>query len=61
MTKSEIPMKGYWLGQDIDELPREKLIEIIHHLNRQLESARDATRSVIEISRLAREASSRIR
>lgn len=25
---TEVPMKGYWMGQDIDTLPREKLIEI---------------------------------
>jgi hypothetical protein len=55
----DVPMKSYWMGQDVDTLPREALMEIIHHLNRQLESARDATRSVIEINQLAREARQR--
>lgn len=49
-----IPMKSYWMGEDVDTLPREKLMEIIHHLNQQLESARSATRSIIEINELAR-------
>ena len=48
-------MKSMWMGQDIDTLPRETLIEIIHYLNQQLESARDATRSIIEINALARQ------
>lgn len=52
-------MKGLWMGEDIDTLPREKLIEIIFHLNSQLDAARAATRSVIEISELARRAARR--
>jgi hypothetical protein len=59
MAASEIPMKGLWMGEDIDTLPREKLIEIIFHLNRQLDGARDATRSIIEINELARKARQR--
>lgn len=54
-----IPMKSYWMGEDIDTLPREKLIEIIHSLGRQLDGARDATRSIIEINELARKARAR--
>ena len=53
------PMKSYWDGQDINELPREKLMEIISYLNRQLESTRDAMHSIIEINELARRARSR--
>jgi hypothetical protein len=56
---SDIPMKRYWMGQDVDTLPREKLIEIIDHLHRQLEGARAATRSVIEINDLARRSRAR--
>jgi hypothetical protein len=41
----EIPMKAYWMGQDIDDLPRETLIEIIHYMQKQLDSAREATDS----------------
>jgi hypothetical protein len=55
----DVPMKSYWMGQDVDTLPRETLMEIIHHLNQQLESARNATRSIVEINRLARESRSR--
>lgn len=55
MTNGQIPMKAYWMGKDIDELPREKLIEIIHHLNRQIENQRKTTQSIISIYRLAGE------
>lgn len=51
---SQIPMKAYWYGQDIEELPREKLLEIIGYLNQQLESTRSAMQSIIEIENLAR-------
>lgn len=57
---TEIPMKFYWMGDDgpvdVDTLPREKLLEIIHHLNRDLESARNSTRSIIKIHDMARRA-----
>lgn len=52
----DIPMKCYWMGEDVDTLPRERLMEIIHHLNQQLESARRCTSSIIEINELARRA-----
>lgn len=55
----EIPMKSTWMGEDIDTLPREKLVEIIHHLDRQLQGAYAATKSVIEINDLARKARQR--
>ena len=54
-----VPMKSFWMGEDVDTLPREKLMEIIHHLSQQLESARNATRSIIEINELARKARQR--
>jgi hypothetical protein len=50
------PVKSLWMGQDIEQLPRETLIEIIHHLSRQLDGARTAARSVIEIHQMARAA-----
>jgi hypothetical protein len=56
---TEIPTKMYWMGQDVDTLPRETLVEIIRHLGRDVESARKATDSVVEINRLAREAQRR--
>lgn len=55
----DVPMKSYWMGQDVDTLPRETLMEIIHHLSRDLESARRATSSIIEINELARKARQR--
>lgn len=58
-ARDEVPMKSYWMGQDVDTLPRETLMEIIHHLNRQLEGARAATRSIVEINALARKARAR--
>jgi hypothetical protein len=56
----EVPMKSTWMGEDIDTLPREKLIEIIHHLGRDLDAARAATRSVIEMGELVRKARQRL-
>jgi hypothetical protein len=56
---TDVPMKSYWMGRDIDDLPRETLLEIIGHLGRELESARNAARSIIEINELARKARSR--
>jgi hypothetical protein len=40
----EVPMKAYWMGEDIDTLPRERLIEIVHELSRQLEVMQEAMR-----------------
>lgn len=57
---TEIPMKRYWMGQDIDEFPREKLIEIIDHLAWELETTRAAARSIIEIGELGRRARSHL-
>lgn len=57
---TDVPMKSTWMGEDIDKLPREKLVEIIHHLDRQLQSAYAATKSVIEINDLARKAQRRL-
>jgi hypothetical protein len=54
MTK--IPMKRYWMGEDLDNLSREKLLEIIDHLNDRLEHSYSVTRSVIDINNLARKA-----
>lgn len=44
--------KSYWLGQDIDTLPRETLMEVIHHLSREVESMRDMLIREREMSRL---------
>ncbi len=47
----EIPMKMYWMGEDIETLPRERLIEIISHMGRELDASRDRTMKVLEMSR----------
>jgi hypothetical protein len=46
----DIPTKAYWMGEDIDTLPAEKLREIIRCLGRELEESRNATRRVLEMS-----------
>jgi hypothetical protein len=43
------PLKRFFRGEDVDNLPREKLLEIIDILERQLQSANNCTRSIIEI------------
>lgn len=37
---SGIPTKLFWQGEDVESLPREKLIEIIRHLANDLERTR---------------------
>jgi len=54
-----VPMKTYWMGEDIEMLPREKLIEIIQDLGQQIDQQRKMTHSVIEISNMARRARER--
>lgn len=56
-----IPMKMMWMGEDVETLHRDVLIEIIRQLHRDLESTRNITRATIAINRAAREASSRCR
>jgi hypothetical protein len=46
------PMKSYWMGEPIDDMPREKLLEIIDHLGRELEAARDGMRRHLEMERM---------
>lgn len=48
-------MKTYWMGKDIDTLPRDKLVEIIRQLYGLMEANRIATQSMIEINKLTRE------
>jgi len=56
----EIPMKMYWMGEDVEDLPREKLVEIIHHLHEQVESTRSILRATIDINRAGLEARQRL-
>lgn len=48
---NEIPMKSYWMGEPVDDMPREKLIEIIHHLARDLDQSRDHHRASLDLMR----------
>lgn len=52
-----IPMKHYYMGEDIEALPRERLIEIIVELAHNLESTREmaigSTRLMADIARAA--------
>lgn len=61
MTKKfeTVPMVVLWEGERVDELPREKLIEIISELGRDLETERDLRRkeSVSHVRQLAEIAS----
>lgn len=50
---AEIPMKMCFMGEDVDSLPRERLIEIIRLLHREVESTRSILRSTININRAA--------
>lgn len=57
---TEMPMKMSWMGEDIDTLPRERLIEVIRQLGRELESARSTTRTIIDMNEAFRQARTRL-
>lgn len=57
---TEIPMKSYWMGKDVETLSRKELIEVVQHLGRELDTTRAATRSIIEINELGRRARQRL-
>lgn len=52
-------MKASWMGRDLDTLSREELIDVTRRLGQMLESARDTTRSIIEVHAMARRAAAR--
>lgn len=56
---NETPEKMYWMGRDIDEMPREELLEVIRSLADELKTARETTRSIIGINMLARRRTAR--
>lgn len=56
IEKSEVPMKRYWMGEDIETLPREKLIEIIDYLVEDAKQARFSLTSVLNVYAAARRA-----
>lgn len=49
----DVPMKMYWMGEDVETLPREKLIECIISLQQQVESSQSILRATIGIYRAA--------
>lgn len=53
---TEIPMKLYWMGEDLETLDRDMLIEVIKQLHKEVESTRSMLRATIDINRAAREA-----
>jgi hypothetical protein len=57
---TETPMKMYWMGEDVETLHRDVLMEIIRHLHKEVESTRSILRATIDIDRAAREAQRRL-
>lgn len=49
-----VTSKLFWMDEDVETLPREKLLEIIHSLTRDLESTRAMMKSILEINEMAR-------
>ena len=49
-----IQSKKYYMNEDIETLPREKLLEVIDCLFNELESTRATTRSILELNKLMR-------
>jgi hypothetical protein len=56
-----IESKKYFDGEDIETLPREKLLEVIDCLFNELESTRATTRSILELNKLMRQVRERER
>lgn len=49
-----INTKRYYMDEDIETLPREKLLEVIDCLFNELESTRATVKSILELNRLYR-------
>jgi hypothetical protein len=50
---TEIPMKTFWMGRDIEDMSREELIEVVKQLGRDLENTRSfATSSIRTMANL---------
>lgn len=54
-----IPVKMHWKGQNVEELHRDVLLEIIRQQHRELAEAREATNQIIRINDAARAVRSR--
>ena len=51
----ELSTKKFYMGDDIETLPRDKLMDVIDCLFNELESTRRTVRSMIELNKLTRE------
>jgi hypothetical protein len=52
----DVPDKFYWMGKPEEELTREELLKIIRYLHTMWQNSMKTTQSVIDITRLARQA-----
>lgn len=57
----DVPMKMYWMGDDIETLSREQLLEVIHCLERDLKSTRHILEMTLELHKNVRAARARSR
>lgn len=55
-----VPTKAYWMGEDIDILPAEKLREIIRVMGLELEDSRKATLRAVQMGRMFAAARARL-
>lgn len=46
---SEVPMKMYWRGEDIETLERDALLEIIRQLHREVEEGRERSMRILQM------------
>lgn len=46
----DIPQKMFWLGQDVETLPRETLLDVIRHLSSELERTRYQARQDVNFA-----------
>lgn len=45
-----IEMRMFWMGQDVAEMPRDKMLDVIRELSRELEDTRSLLRATVEIA-----------
>lgn len=46
---SEMPMKYYWRGKDVEEMSREQLLVVVRGLASELERSRKATAGILDM------------
>jgi hypothetical protein len=57
----DLKSKKYYMDEDIETLPREKLLEVVDCLFDELESCRKTVRSILELNKLMRKVRQRDR